>query len=383
MQIDINLFNNYLKQIFSNNIIKIVVSNPKSKQESFKKIIIEKIKDKYYESAYTEKQVFNKHYELSNICEALNSYINNYKQFNFFNENNSYEIKISKKEKIFYNTTKNIKKVVEKLTHNNQKKYYLKEGTEVPPLVDMGVFTKEGKIINSMYDKYKQINKFIEIIDNSVSKQNLKKLNIIDFGCGKSYLTFVVYYYFKIVKQLDVNIVGLDLKQDVIDKCNKSAEKYGYSNLRFYVGDIKDYLADFDVDMVISLHACDTATDYALFNAIKWNAKMIFSVPCCQHEVNYQIQSNNFPIITKYGIAKERISALFTDIIRCNLLKSAGYQVDLLEFVDLSHTPKNLLIRATLSNIPEQIKISSLNEAEQLMKEFNFEQTLHKLLKNN
>lgn len=383
-----NELKEYLNNIFAESPLKTVISKPSKKSATYKKIVIEN-KEKYYQVAkYTEKQVFHENLninEVINFCE--NALQADYKQLNSWTSTHEHMIMLSKKGNPSYKK----KQLSTACTHtspqhNRQKNYIIQEGSDVPPLIDMGVFTKEGKVVHSMYDKFKQINRFIEIIDDAVKDLNKETLNIIDFGCGKSYLTFVVYYYFTVLKNKKVNIVGLDLKEDVIKKCNASAEKYGYDGLKFQLGDINGYKCDFDVDIVITLHACDTATDYALFNAISWNAKMIFSVPCCQHELNSQIKTDNFSLYTNYGIIQERFSALTTDAIRGNLLECCGYKTQLLEFVDFAHTPKNILIRAVKkenTTAKTKVKVKAVAQVENVMQEFNLSPTLYKLLKDN
>ena len=377
-----NDIENYLNIIFENTIFKIIISNKISKDYKYKKIIIENKIQNYYVSKYTDKQTFNELINKEDIIKYIIDTTNYFKQINVFSENYNYEIKISKKNKILFNKTSNNTNYKINTMVNNKKNYILEEGNIIKPLIDMGIFTSEGKVINSKYDKYRQINKFIEIIDNELKDKDIKNLNVIDFGCGKSYLTFVLYYYFTEIKHINVNMIGLDLKKEVIENCNKAAKKYNYNNLKFEVGDINGYNCPFDVDIVVTLHACDKATDYALYNAIKWNTKMIFSVPCCQHEI-FKTSNYSANILNRYSIAKERISALYTDIIRCNLLEVMGYKTDLLEFIDLEGTPKNLLVRAVKSNIPKNIKEQFLKEVEEILALSNAKQTLYELLKKD
>ena len=261
-------------------------------------------------------------------------------------------------------------------SHNRVKQYILKEGIPVPFLVDLGVMNKEGKVHTHSYDKFKQINRFLEFIEDILpSLQKDREVTILDFGCGKSYLTFAMYYYLKELKGYDVNIIGLDLKEDVIKKCSGLARKYGYEKLHFLQGDIADYEGVNKVDMVVTLHACDKATDYALAKAVEWDAEVILSVPCCQHELNYRIQNDLLEPVLKYGILKERMSALITDGIRAELLESEGYHTQILEFIDMEHTPKNLLIRAVKTGDKASVaKLSQMTDA------FNGHLTLEKLL---
>ena len=377
----------WLIEILKAGTIKIIISNPRSNLEKYKKVIVDKKSNFYQVAAYTEKQVFHQNLEDSQqVVEKCYEIIDgHYRQVNGLSSDCEYILLISKSgECSFKKRQLDTKRTIlpnNAIEHNRKKNYIIEEGVQVPPLIDMGIFSKEGKVINSMYDKYKQINRFLELIDDELCNINAKSLNIIDFGCGKSYLTFVVYYYLTCVKGIDAQVVGIDLKSDVVAKCNEAARKYDYKGLNFVVSDINGYEAPFTVDMVLSLHACDTATDYALYNAIKWGAKMIFSVPCCQHELNQQIETNQFSILTRYGIIKERFSALATDAIRGNLLEYSGYKTQLLEFIDFSHTPKNILIRATKR--PMQLKslqTKALEEVKALTHEFGFAPTLAKLL---
>lgn len=233
------------------------------------------------------------------------------------------------------------------LMHNRKKQYVLPEGTPVPFLVDLGVMTAEGAVVRTRYDKFRQINRFLEFIEDILPNLDKGRENtIIDFGCGKSYLTFAMYYYLHELKSYPIRIIGLDLKQDVINRCNRLAGYYGYDRLNFYHGDIATYEGADQVDMVVTLHACDTATDYALAKAVRWNAKVILSVPCCQHELNRQMKNDLMKPVFQYGLIKERMAALYTDALRAELLENQGYRTQILEFIDMEHTPKNILIRA-------------------------------------
>ena len=233
------------------------------------------------------------------------------------------------------------------LNHNRKKQYILQEGVPVPFLQDLGVMTEEGKIVHARFDKFRQINRFLEFIEDILPQLDSgRELTILDFGCGKSYLTFAMYYYLHELKSYDIRIIGLDLKTDVIRKCNELAKKYQYDKLTFLEGNIADYTGAEKVDMVVTLHACDTATDFALAKAIGWNAKVILSVPCCQHELNRQMKNDVLSPIMNYGLLKERMAALVTDGLRAEYLKREGYDVQVLEFIDMEHTPKNILLRA-------------------------------------
>lgn len=257
------------------------------------------------------------------------------------------------------------------LSHNRKKRYVLEEGTPVPFLVELGVMTPEGRVINSKYDKFRQINRFLEFIEDicPVLPRN-RELTMIDFGCGKSYLTFAMYHYLCNLQGLDLRIIGLDLKEDVIEHCNKLAKKFGYEKLQFLCGDIADYEGVDQVDLVVTLHACDTATDYALAKAVNWNARAILSVPCCQHEVNKQIKNEVLLPVLQYGLLKERMSALITDGLRASLLEQQGYEVQVLEFIDMEHTPKNILIRAVKKKAAKQINaIDRKNDHREVMQE--------------
>lgn len=380
-----------ITEIFKDDILKAVISNPTAKSFEYRKIEILKknLSDKtvYQLGKYTKTQVFHSNVDCTDIISEVCGLMNDFRQFDAWSEANFYSLKLSKKGKATLirkaNKDDNSNLAENINSHNREKNYIIKSGEVIPPLVDLGIFTKEGKVVNSMYDKFKQINRFVEIIDDVVSKLDKTELRIIDFGCGKSYLTFILYHYLVNIKGKKAKITGLDLKEKVIENCNRLAENYGYDGLEFMCGDIADFKCDEKIDMVITLHACDTATDLALFHAVSWKADAIFSVPCCQHELNGQIKSEKLSALCKYGLIKERFSALATDSIRGCLLENQGYSVNLMEFVDMAHSPKNILIRAVRQNVSEKKRRNSRDEAERLIEEFEFDQCFYRMLSEN
>ena len=370
-----------LEITFPEKIIKGVISGKKDKNQKNEKVKIETIliKDKpiLQFATYTDKQVFHKNVEETEARDLIISFLTDeFNNLELTTEDYIYSYRVTQKGKVLSNKRKTKEVSLVPVSHNKKKNYILEDGTLVPALVDLGIQMPDGKVTKAGYDKFKQINRFLEIIDDCISEE--KHLNIIDFGCGKSYLTFILYYYFVEIKKMDVTITGLDLKEDVIDHCNEIAEKYGYSKLKFYKGDIAKYKEKNDIDMIVTLHACDTATDYALYHAITMNVKYIFSVPCCQHEINLELDSKNFHVINKFGILKDRFSALLTDAIRANILQYYGYKTNVMEFVDFENSPKNLLIRAVKTNNSLNPKIKE--EIDAILREYNISQKLYSLL---
>lgn len=372
-----------LKDLLNEQCIHIILSKPKQKGK-LKKIKIRPIRIHgellFQWESFIEQKVYHKNLtQEETIHELIRSLEEDFMQGQLELTNCNLMILLNKKGKctFIYNKTDR-KKEMEDLFHNRKKKYILEEGKPVPFLQDLGVMTEEGKVIKSRYDKFRQINRFLEFVQDILQELPIdREITLIDFGCGKSYLTFAMYYFFKVLNNYDIRIIGLDLKEDVIQKCTQLKEKYGYEKLEFLQGDIASYTGVERADMVVTLHACDTATDYALAKAVQWKAKVILSVPCCQHELNQQIENDLLRPILSYGIIKERMSALLTDALRAEYLEGEGYQTKLLEFIDMDHTPKNILIRGIFKGKKRDNK----KQIEDITKFFHANLTLERLLK--
>lgn len=375
-----------LQQILNKDLVQIILSNSQDKEFATKvkvRPILVKGELLFQETLYRGTQVFHENYSEENIKVRIEKLLTEtFKQGEFQASSMQATVLVSKKGKMTIKTKQLQKQVADRdlseLSHNREKQYILQEGKPVDFLIGLGVQTPEGKITKNRYDKFRQINRYLEFIEDVLDKlPSNRTIRIIDFGCGKSYLTFAMYYYLHVLQKRDILVTGLDLKKDVIAHCNELAVKCSYDKLNFEVGDISTYEGGDAVDMVVSLHACDTATDYALEKAVKWGAKVIMAVPCCQHEVNKQIACKELQPLLKYGLIKERMSALITDALRANLLEEQGYDTQILEFIDMEHTPKNLLIRAVKK---DGVKMQRKNPVQDTMEFLQLQPTLHKLL---
>ena len=328
-----------------------VLSNPR-RADGPSKVRIRPVRHKdrqvYQFEAFCGTQVFHQNLEKEEACGKILDYMETFRQMQLDTQSAAVSALVSKKGKVTVKKKLRAQKKAPAATDHNRKKHYiLEEGIPVPFLQDLGVMTAEGKIVRTKSDKFRQINRFLEFIQDVLPKlPREREIRILDFGCGKSYLTFAMYYYLHELQGLDVRILGLDLKEDVIRTCNQLSQRYGYEKLRFLEGNIADYTGADEVDMVVTLHACDTATDFALAKAVGWKAKVILSVPCCQHELNGQMENELLRPILQYGLIKERLAALVTDGLRAQYLEREGYDVQVLEFIDMEHTPKNILLRA-------------------------------------
>ena len=372
-----------LREYLDEFLVRIIISNPVEKQ-GMSKVKIRPLKQKDLMLFQAEELIGNQAFHKNLSKEECADYAadlldGTFRQLELESSKGQVRILISKKGIPDIKS----KRIPQKITavpavteHNRQKNYILKEGTPIPFLVDLGVMTENGTIIRSRYDKFRQINRFLEFIEDILPRLHKDRENvIIDFGCGKSYLTFAMYYYLHIQKGYSIRMIGLDLKQTVIDSCNQLSERYGYGKLRFYHGDIASYEGVNQVDMVVTLHACDIATDFALAKAVSWGASVILSVPCCQHELNKQIENSLMAPVLQYGLIKERMAALYTDALRAEILENQGYRTQILEFIDMEHTPKNILIRA----VKQGEKKNNRNQIDEIMEFLHGNLTLYNL----
>ena len=383
-----NQIEELLKRVLTSLLVDMVISGARGGGDFIKiKVRPVMIRDSLYfqVSRYTDKQVFHENMTAEDALETLSGWIlHDFRQAQIRMQDEMVTVLVSKKGKATVKSKKAACIETQNLEHNRKKQYIIKEGTAVPFMIDLGVMTESGKIIRTRYDKYRQINRFLEFIEDILPELPTDRtVHIIDFGCGKTYLTFAMYYYLKVLKHYDIRITGLDLKQKVIEDCQALADRYGYDGLQFLCGDIADYNGTDEVDMVVTLHACDTATDYALYKAVKWHASVILSVPCCQHELNRKMQCETLSGAFQYGLIKERTAALMTDAMRGQLLEMKGYKTQLLEFIDMEHTPKNILIRGVKSKglLPKAARKQQVENYQKCRDFFGAELTLEKLFK--
>lgn len=370
-----------LESITDERLIGAVLSNPRQK-DGIRKIKVRPIKKKdrilFQCESFCNQQAFHENLGKDEAVTYLLAQMGNMRQLQAETTDYTVTALVSKKGRVTIQKklrTEPVKGI--SLAHNKEKKYILQEGMRIPFLQDLGVMTQDGRIVHAKYDKFRQINRFLEFVEDILPRLSQdREITILDFGCGKSYLTFALYYYLHEMKQYDVRIIGLDLKEDVIRHCQSLSEKYGYDKLDFLVGDIAGYEGVSRADMVVTLHACDTATDYALAKAVEWDAQVILSVPCCQHELNGQIQSDILEPILHYGLIKERMAALLTDALRAEYLNEKGYETQILEFIDMEHTPKNILLRAVKTG-KKKDNGTALRACEEL---FSIRPTLKRLL---
>lgn len=373
-----------LEKQLNEELDQIIISNPRraalAQKIKIRPVLLKETLN-FQVTEYKGKQVFHQNMTKQDaivcIAEQMEHFFG---QMVLESKSQTVNVLVSKKGKMTIKQKTQKKELKQReLSHNRKKRYILEEGTAIPFLVDLGVQTSEGKIVHSRYDKFRQINRFLEFIQDIVEDlPKGRELTIVDFGCGKSYLTFAMYHYLKEMKGLDIRVIGLDLKEDVIAYCNELKEKYGYEKMSFTTGDIASYTGVNAVDMVVTLHACDTATDYALEKAVKWGASVILSVPCCQHELNYQMKNEELSAVLKYGLLKERIAALVTDGLRAEMLEQCGYDTQVLEFIDMEHTPKNILIRGVKRNTKRK---PDYEKYEQCCQSLNVCPTIGRLLK--
>ncbi|MFS0577401.1 SAM-dependent methyltransferase [Sporosarcina sp. 179-K 3D1 HS] len=339
------------RRMTDSSFISGTISQSRTKSDEVKRVKVKPIELKghlHLQFEYQFERILqHENVPASEVHGKLSELLERYKQVHAEFADEKIHVQLSKKFKVMWKSDQIHSKKVVDLSHNRKKQYLLDDTTPYPFLIRLGVQSPDGKVKKQKYDKFRQINRFIEFIDDSLTHlPKDRTIRILDFGSGKSYLTFALYHYLRIEKGLDINVTGLDLKKEVIEECRQIAQDLNYDNLEFLVGDINDYNEETAVDMVVTLHACDVATDMALARAVRWGARVILSVPCCQHELFGQIQSPELQVLLKHGLIKERFSALATDSIRAELLSLVGYESQLLEFIDMEHTPKNILIRA-------------------------------------